>query len=357
MNLQINKKATSAISLFVLFAVVSANCFGLKDKLQVGDLIRTNTASFDMKGTDILGYSELKFVKPDFEMISVNLSARTVLQTVVSYFLPSSLAEYFATDVQKAHDSMWSPKVDIHDARELDLDFEKTGFSLFQVNSIDKIDWSNDPSAVDKFKEYVTPRLLEYYPNATRFVFSIPVQRGSGIGLRLINIVHTDFLPDLEKYAQFVEEYPPDKDMIKIMAGQHDTDKEEMGAILGLWTPTGMKTPVCDRPLAVVDIDTVQTEDFKPLEVHLNYFLKIVHVLSGFVGYRPEHKWYYYSYQKPNEVLLFHQYMRSRSLSNPHSSFYNSQCGDEYDTRTSTEFRVAVFWEKQQQESNTLAES
>lgn len=338
----------SVTMLFAAMALLFITSSGLKEKLQVGDILQTKDASFALNGTDILGYSELKFVKSDYETIALNLSARSVLQTVLNYLLPSWIAERYKTDIQKAHDSMWSPKVDIHDARERDLNFEKTGFSLFQIDSIDKIDWEKDTEAVDKFKDLVSPHLFEYYPNATRFTFSIPVQRGAGLGLRLINIVHTDFLPDHKKAVEFFEEYPPDKEMIQIFAGEQDTEKEELGAILGLWTPRGMKTPVCDRPLAVVDISTVYQEDFKPLKVHLNgYFTKAVNILSGLLNYRAGHKWYYYSYQKPDEVLLFHQYLRSRQLSNPHVSIINSECGSEYESRVSTEFRVAVFWEKQ----------
>ena len=353
-----NKNYNSSVASTALLAIVglffvSSFSGSIKDKLQIGDILQTNMPSLTLNGTDILGYSEFKFVKSDYEEISMNLSARSALQTAFSYFLPGWIAEQFKSDIQKAHDSMWSPSVDIHDARkhEQNLDFQKTGFSLFQVENLEKIDWSSSgDSAVNKFKELVTPHLLDYYPNATRFVFSIPVQRGTGLGLRLINIVHTDFLPDQGKAAEFVAAYPPDKEMIQIYAGHHDSDKEEMGAILGLWTPTGMNTPVCDRPLAVVDISTVKKEDFKPLEVHLNYFVKMVHILSGFLSFNPTSKWYYYSYQKPDEVLLFHQFLRSRSLSNPHASFINPHCGDEYETRVSTEFRVAVFWEKQQQQ-------
>lgn len=329
----------AAIACFALLACRS----GMKERLQIGDLVQSKNSPVTMSGTDVLGYSELRFVQPEYEEIDFNLSARSLLQAVVGYALPKFIGRHFRSDIQKVHDNMHSATVDILDARLRNLDFNKTGFSLFQVPSIDEIDWSSDSSS-ERFQELVTPTLREYYPNATRFVFSIPVKRGAGLGLRLINMVHSDFHPDRKYAMEFYDEYPPDRELLQIYAGMQDTDRESLGGVLGLRAPAGMSTPVCDRPLAVVDISTVKKEDFKATSAHLSYFVRVVHVLSSFIGYRPEQEWYYYSYQKPDEVLLFHQYHSTRGMSNPHSAFKIPDCGEEYETRVSNEFRVAVFW-------------
>jgi hypothetical protein len=86
------------------------------------------------------------------------------------------------------------------------------------------------------------------------------------------------------------------------------TDHDELGLILGAWVPT-IKTPVCDKPFAfaVVSADSSSPEDVSVISATIlstERFGKSRQQMFAIINHDPNHKWYYYPYQKPNEMLL-----------------------------------------------------
>ena len=62
------------------------------------------------------------------------------------------------------------------------------------------------------------------------------------------------------------------------------------------------------------------------------------------ISQAPGQKWYYYPFQTTKEVLVFHQYSQERHFVNPHTSFFNRNCPEDTQERTSVEFRLALFY-------------
>jgi len=106
-----------------------------------------------------------------------------------------------------------------------------------------------------------------------------------------------------------------------------------------------MRSPICDHPLAVASAATFQEDGIRNHEVHFEFWpFKSLHTLSGGIVYNESLKWYYYSFQGDDEVLLFTQFTRDKFFANPHTSFTNLNCDSSFDMRLSIELRVGLFW-------------
>jgi hypothetical protein len=109
--------------------------------------------------------------------------------------------------------------------------------------------------------------------------------------------------------------------------------------------PINMRTPICDHPLAMASAATFQAEKIRNHEVHFEFWpFKDLHTLSGGIVYDESLKWYYYSFQEDDEVLLFTQFTKDQFFANPHTSFTNPSCDESFNTRMSIELRVGLFW-------------
>ena len=69
---------------------------------------------------------------------------------------------------------------------------------------------------------------------------------------------------------------------------------------------------ICDLPLAIMDARSFSPDDQVLNYLHFNFLFMIFHNLNGGIIHNPLQKWYYYSHQKTNEVLVFHQYSKVR---------------------------------------------
>ena len=116
------------------------------------------------------------------------------------------------------------------------------------------------------------------------------------------------------------------------LMGDHDTEGEKLGVILGVWKPVYpsevrheiLRTfcfliqtstyQVCDYPLAVMDASTFYERNQIVYNLHLNLIFAVWNSLSSVISYNPEQKWYYYSNQNTKEVLVFHQYSKIKLL-------------------------------------------
>merc|ERR1712070_248584 len=105
-----------------------------------------------------------------------------------------------------------------------------------------------------------------------------------------------------------------------------------------------MKTPVCDHPLAIMDASTFRPEHERLNKVQLNLGFAQAHNLNGGIVHDPAQRWYYYSQQTEEEVLVFRHYTRDRFFATPHTSFLNTHCPEGGETRQSVELRVALFF-------------
>merc|ERR1712039_344292 len=126
--------------------------------------------------------------------------------------------------------------------------------------------------------------------------------------------------------------------------GENDGEDEKLKVVLGIWKPVYMNTPVCDNPVAVMDASTFKPQQDVPLKMHWNVGAFHYHNLNAAIGYHPDQRWYYYSFQTTEEVLVFTHYSRGKFLANPHTSFRNPNCPAGLDGRISVEMRVGLFF-------------
>ena len=59
-----------------------------------------------------------------------------------------------------------------------------------------------------------------------------------------------------------------------------------------------------------MDARTFRKEEEIQYNLHINLVVATFNNLNGAIAYHPDQKWYYYSRQKTNEVLVFHQYTK-----------------------------------------------
>ena len=112
-------------------------------------------------------------------------------------------------------------------------------------------------------------------------------------------------------------------------------------AVLGVWKPIHIAA-VCDYPLAIMDASTFDPDHQTLLHRHYSFF--DFHQLGGGIAHSPDQKWFYYPFQTPDEVLVFHQYSRDRFFANPHTAFYNRSCPPGTERRQSVEIRLFIYF-------------
>merc|ERR1719433_554380 len=115
---------------------------------------------------------------------------------------------------------------------------------------------------IKKFQEEMEPKIMELYPDTTRLQWTYNVVRGGdtyGAQPAAVNTPHLDYTQDDEARVEFHERFPRHELMKEqeLLLGKRDvnyTDGDpEMQVMLGVWKPIYMETPVCDKPLTVMD--------------------------------------------------------------------------------------------------------
>ncbi|KAH8173483.1 hypothetical protein LIA77_07738 [Sarocladium implicatum] len=110
--------------------------------------------------------------------------------------------------------------------------------------------------------------------------------------------------------------------------------------VVNVWRP--INHCVEDMPLAVCDGSTVKPSDLVETD----------HVRSSYVGStmyllnRPQHRWYYVSRQRPDEVLLFKNFDSAGDVAAkyaPHGSFKVPELREGWKPRESIEVRALIF--------------
>ena len=110
-------------------------------------------------------------------------------------------------------------------------------------------------------------------------------------------------------------------------------------AIVSVWWPM---CPVTAWPLALADARTVADDDLIVVERHRPN----ARGETGFVVYRPAHRWFTYPAMQPGEALVFKLFDTSPSVSRwtPHSAFWDPSTHASSPARESIEVRVLLLY-------------
>jgi hypothetical protein len=299
--------------------------------------------------TDVFEYVGMKFMKTETEFVEVTFGWKGALTKSLPTWVGFLLEKIPGRQRGPLADMVTSP-TDVLDARSRSMPFKETGFTLIELDSPSKTTSWSDKEDVKSFHDEITPHLQKLYPEATRFEFANQVVRGKLMAQPIpVNGVHTDYHWNDTARAVFFDKHgidPNNKEVMSIF-GKLDTDEDEMRVMLGIWKPIDMSTPVCDKPMAVMDASTFRVEDERPYKLHIDFspFFTYDNLIAGMV-HHPDQRWYYHSFQTTKEVLVFNQYVKGKHWSNMHGAFANSNCPADTEPRVSVEMRVAVFFPK-----------
>merc|ERR1712079_825148 len=235
-------------------------------------------------------------------------------------------------------------------------EFHEAGFTLITLDQETKTqNWRANSEDIHLFQEQMEPYLMKMYPQTKRITWYTHLIRGDtqfGDQPRSLG-PHLDFHQSDKLREEFYKVHDlPGKHLEQMnktephaLMGDHDTEDEKLGVMLGIWKPL-YPSEVCDYPLAVMDASTFYERNQIVYNLHINFVFAVFNNLNGAISYNPEQKWYYYSKQNTKEVLVFHQYSKGRFFANPHTSFLNKNCpkGTESEERISAELRVGLFF-------------
>jgi len=243
--------------------------------------------------------------------------------------------------------------IDILDARKHKPGpFSKTGFTLVELDKeAETKNWRANSEDIHLFHQQMEPYLKKLYPQTKRIMWLNNLVRGGHkFGDQpAAPAPHLDYHQnDTEReifYQQYdlPEVYGNRKLEPNVLVGEWDTEDDKLGVMLGVWKPI-YPNPICDLPLAVMDASTFSSEYQVLNYAHFNFIFMNFHNLNAGIISNPKQKWYYYSQQKTNEVLVFHQYTKGKFFANPHSAFANRNCPQDTEPRISAELRVALFF-------------
>ena len=269
------------------------------------------------------------------------------------------LVDFFIDGFQFSKGSVVSHTVTIHDARKKSPgSFHETGFTLIDLEEDPATtDWrtpstTNEDADIKKFYAQLEPHIMKLYPQTKRLQWTFNVLRGGlptsfgkefGDQPRVVN-PHLDYHQNDTARLAFHEDFPAMKGQeAELLMSLGDDDSSKLGVLLGVWKPLRPER-VCDFPLAFMDTRTFDNEHQNLNKLHVSLGPSTFHNLNGAVSYSPTQMWYYYSFMTTREVVLFHQYSKDRFFVNPHGSFFNKNCPEGTEKRTSVEIRVALFF-------------
>lgn len=292
----------------------------------------------------------LNYTPSSRELVELRMSPEYILMQSAPKWAQMAASALFG---KSNYSSMPSERrnITILDARQEQLDFAKTGFTLVTMPKESQTqDWRGTDD-IKTFHSEFEPEIRKLFPTVKRIEWTYNVIRNGvkfGDQPAAVNALHLDFTQNDSARSQYHRKYSPfpmDK-TVPILLGEHDTEDEELGALLGVWKPAHMSTPVCDKPLLLMDASTFSADEERPYEVHIDFMVANLHNLNGAITYSPRQKLYYYPFQTTREVLVFHQYSRGRHFANPHGSFLNPNCPSDSQPRISVEMRVGLFFSK-----------
>ncbi len=222
-------------------------------------------------------------------------------------------------------------EVRIEDARGRETEFtlDKNGFAL--VNAPTRV---NDFYSEEEVKEIYYPeveRLLKQQLGASRvFIFDHTV-RNAGLpdGRTPSRQVHNDHT--VNSAPRRVRDH--------LGAEAEELLKHRFG-VVNVWRP--IRGPVLDSPLALCDARSFTNDDL----IASDLVYKHVRGETSRVEFKPEHRWYYFSEQQRDEVLLIRVHDSKddgRARLSFHTSFENP-LAEGAPPRESIEVRTLVFF-------------
>lgn len=171
---------------------------------------------FDPNQTDVLGYNELGFVKPEVETMELNIGITFILAQSFPKWLTYLLDKYYtgSDDFKKKpnKEKYETVAVDILDARlRDDLNFEERGFTLLKMEAPSETkDWRSSTD-IKLFQEEIRPLVMQLYPGATRVEFTHNIVRGGskfGDQPAAINGPHWTILKTTKLVRSFTKSIP-----------------------------------------------------------------------------------------------------------------------------------------------------
>jgi len=235
---------------------------------------------------------------------------------------------------------MFSPKhsIDFINARKVDVDYEKTGFTLTNC-PVEECDWHVRENR-DKFYKAMEPFIRKLHPNAetVHWIDEAFLARNCEDGNPpAIDGPHVD--------------YYVDQSIVKPFAGY---DLSAYDIVIGLWKPENMSNPVVDYPLAVMDGSTLDEDCVIPVfgeitQTTIGKENQTIKFVSGALKYADKQKWFYYPEQTVDEVLVFRHYTNEKNgkpFACGHTSFQEPNSQKTFQSRRSIETRVGIILKK-----------
>ncbi|PWT73378.1 MAG: methyltransferase [Proteobacteria bacterium] len=238
--------------------------------------------------------------------------------------------------------------VPIHDARRIAhrLNLDEQGFELHASASL-FVDHYDEDAVRARYYPEVESVMRRLTGALAVIVFDHNVRsaaraaRGE-MGVRLpVDQIHNDYTE---------QSGPKRKREILEAAGRADL-ADKHAAFINLWRP--IVGPVWDNPLAVCDARSISAADL--VSTDIRHFgeddLRVPRHTGQIysVRYNPEHRWFYASQMRPDEILLLKCYdsrTDGRARFTPHTGFRNPACPPQFVPRESIEARTLAVFEQ-----------
>ncbi|PSS37525.1 hypothetical protein PHLCEN_2v639 [Hermanssonia centrifuga] len=228
----------------------------------------------------------------------------------------------------------------VHDARgredEYDLSLDTSGFRFLEHTSVEK-DFTDEEKITTVYYKEIEELLKKEVGAKRVFIFDHTIRRAP----------NSELTPVRGAPRGPVERVHVDQTFQASIARVHhhlgaDADRllKSRFRLINVWRPIG--NPVADKPLAVSDWRTLDTEHDL---VTVRYIYPDREGGTFGVRYNPNHRWYYLSNQTPDEVTLIKCYDSEvdRARLTPHSAFFDSSSPKDAPRRESIEVRALVF--------------
>lgn len=232
---------------------------------------------------------------------------------------------------------VWNGIDDPHDVRiedargrEHEFTLDRNGFALVRAPSTVRDFYA--PEAIKSVYYPEVERLLQDKLGAFRVVvFDHNVRNGGRTDLaQPVRRVHNDHT--VNSAPRRVRDHLGDEAEALL--------KHRFG-IINVWRP--IRGPVIDSPLALCDARSFSDEDLIATDLVYPH----VRGETSSVEYKPGHRWYYFSNQQPDEVILIRVHDSAhdgRARLSFHTSFENQLAPADAPPRESIEVRSLVFY-------------
>src|SRR4051795_10248989 len=223
-------------------------------------------------------------------------------------------------------------EIRIEDARGRESEFtlNRNGFALVKAPTT-VVDFY-DPDQIKRVYYPEVERLLRDTLGASRvFVFDHNVRNATRAGMAA---------PSRQVHNDHTVNSAPRRVRDHLGAEAEELLKHRFG-IVNVWRP--VRGPVLDSPLALCDARTFTDNDLIASDLVYQH----VRGETSSVEFRPGHRWYYFSAQQPDEVILIRVHDSAndgRARLSFHTSFDNPLAPADAPPRESIEVRAMVFF-------------